>query len=532
MQRTKIRAAILAAALLGALAPAVPHVRARQARATFPATAIYAGTAQGKVFRSTDGGDSWQEADSGLPALAITAIAVAPGGTNRVYLGTQGGGTFVTSDGGKTWRTNDGGDAGLARASVRAMVVDPFDGSYVFVLTAPGFVYTSSDGGLDWSRHALGGNGAPTSLGISPERPMTLLAGTASGAEISTDGGYTWQAVTGIKAGVRVNGFAFSANDAHVAYAATSDGVYAAFNGGQGWGPVNHTQRGMAIQSVAVDPQDDTSVIAGGSDGTIYRSTDGGVTWNSGTDTNGASANALTFVPGNPNGIIAATSDGSTLYASSDGGSTWQSATFAATSTDSVISIGGTERGSLPTDPVDAPPVSATVKYFPQSHHTVRDNFLYIYQHYGGLKLFGLPLTEQFNQDGQKVQYFERVEFILQSRTLVFFYDLGDSVTADRYFPTVPSFKSTGTRMYFSSTHHSLAGRFLTYWKAHDGENTFGDPISEPFYEQNGDGTGRQYLVQYFDAARMEYHPELAGTAFEVSLGLLGQQVLKQRGWL
>jgi hypothetical protein len=60
----------------------------------------------------------------------------------------------------------------------------------------------------------------------------------------------------------------------------------------------------------------------------------------------------------------------------------------------------------------------------------------------------------------------------------------------------------------------------------------FGLPISEPFHAQNGDGTGRAYLVQYFKNARLEYHPELAGTSYVVSVGLLGREALERRGWL
>jgi hypothetical protein len=37
---------------------------------------------------------------------------------------------------------------------------------------------------------------------------------------------------------------------------------------------------------------------------------------------------------------------------------------------------------------------------------------------------------------------------------------------------------------------------------------------------------GREYIVQYFERRRMEYHPENAGTSFEILLGLLGRDVL------
>jgi hypothetical protein len=37
--------------------------------------------------------------------------------------------------------------------------------------------------------------------------------------------------------------------------------------------------------------------------------------------------------------------------------------------------------------------------------------------------------------------------------------------------------------------------------------------------------------VQWFEQGRLEYHPELAGTRYEVELGLVGLQALRQRGW-
>ena len=57
-------------------------------------------------------------------------------------------------------------------------------------------------------------------------------------------------------------------------------------------------------------------------------------------------------------------------------------------------------------------------------------------------------------------------------------------------------------------------------------------PISEVLIEGNNDGTGRRYRLQWFENARLEYHPELAGTRYVMELGLLGLQVLEQRGWL
>ena len=59
----------------------------------------------------------------------------------------------------------------------------------------------------------------------------------------------------------------------------------------------------------------------------------------------------------------------------------------------------------------------------------------------------------------------------------------------------------------------------------------FGEPISEMFTEQNGDGSGRRYQMQWFQKARLELHPENRDRNYRVLLGLLGPQALRERGW-
>jgi hypothetical protein len=129
------------------------------------------------------------------------------------------------------------------------------------------------------------------------------------------------------------------------------------------------------------------------------------------------------------------------------------------------------------------------------------------------------------------VQYTDR--FLLQlSGGRVVTAPLGRLLTAGRSFPTVPEVASTPTRLYFTSTGHRLSGRFLSYWRANAGGILLGAPIAEPTREGNGDGSGRTYLVQWFERGRLEYHPELAGTRYEVEIGLASRQALQQRGWL
>jgi len=87
-------------------------------------------------------------------------------------------------------------------------------------------------------------------------------------------------------------------------------------------------------------------------------------------------------------------------------------------------------------------------------------------------------------------------------------------------------------RLYVAATGHSLAGRFLAYWRAHGGAALLGAPLSEVVVEGNGDNTGRRYPTQWFARGRLEYHAEHAGGRYAVELGLLGVEALRQRGWL
>jgi hypothetical protein len=84
--------------------------------------------------------------------------------------------------------------------------------------------------------------------------------------------------------------------------------------------------------------------------------------------------------------------------------------------------------------------------------------------------------------------------------------------------------------IYFPQTGHTLRGVFARYWQQNGNLAIYGYPISEVFTEVNPDDN-QTYQVQYFERARMEWRPELAGARSEVLLGLLGNELLRARGW-
>ena len=159
-------------------------------------------------------------------------------------------------------------------------------------------------------------------------------------------------------------------------------------------------------------------------------------------------------------------------------------------------------------------------QYFAPTGRTVSGDFLSTYEQYG-LDRLGYPLSDEETENGTKVQYFERVRMeyhpeLLAAGYNVLFTRLGASISEGSQFNSVAPFASTANRAYFRETSHSLAEPFLSYWNKNGSVNLFGYPISEPI-EQDG------MTVQWFERARMEYHPELANKGTAIQLTLLGK---------
>ncbi len=172
--------------------------------------------------------------------------------------------------------------------------------------------------------------------------------------------------------------------------------------------------------------------------------------------------------------------------------------------------------------------------YFPQTGHNVGLAIKRFYDAHGGLDIFGLPLTEVFVEDGMMVQYFERARFELHPELPQEFYVsltlLGRHFTDGRPEPEFQWLAAGpgGERHFYPESGHSLGGAFESFWQRRGGLAAFGYPVSEEFTEVNPID-GMPYLVQYFERARFELHPENAATPYEVMLGQLGRQFLEQR---
>lgn len=174
-------------------------------------------------------------------------------------------------------------------------------------------------------------------------------------------------------------------------------------------------------------------------------------------------------------------------------------------------------------------------RFFTETGHNLTGLFREYWEQNGGLARFGLPLCEEWPEDGHTVQYFERARFelvpaIREAGARIQLGLLGSLLTAGRaetVFQPVASLENTDNLLFFKETGHTVQGEFKAYWEANGGLAGLGLPLSQEFEELNP-ADSKPYTTQYFERARLEYNP--ANRQFQ--LGLLGLQLLKQRGWL
>jgi hypothetical protein len=149
-------------------------------------------------------------------------------------------------------------------------------------------------------------------------------------------------------------------------------------------------------------------------------------------------------------------------------------------------------------------------KYYYETEHYVCGKFLEYYSSQGDLEIFGYPLSEAYYDPDLEleVQYFQnsRIEYHPENSE-PYNMLLGLLVDdLDIWFPPAPEEKvpriNNDLHHYFSETGHLVEYVFFDYFRAKGGLDIFGYPRSEYMLE---DGN----IVQYFQRARMEYHPEI-----------------------
>ncbi len=173
---------------------------------------------------------------------------------------------------------------------------------------------------------------------------------------------------------------------------------------------------------------------------------------------------------------------------------------------------------------------SGDSRIFAETGKGVRGPFLNHWTRNGGLALYGFPISGELLEtlgDGKVylVQYFERARFEYHPQNTAP-YDVLLGQFGRQLHPLYPPVPDCRCGRFFAETGHNVVGGFLTFWEAHGGLAQFGYPITDQVTEtlENGE----KYTVQWFERARLEYHPKNVAP-YDIQLGQFGRQIYTER---
>jgi photosystem II stability/assembly factor-like uncharacterized protein len=325
---------------------------------------FYFGGVNGGVWRTTNGGQSWNNITDGKTDISsVGAMAIAPSDPNVIYVGTGesqlredltfGTGVYRSTDAGSTWSR-----LGLLDShQIADIIVDPRDPDRVYVAAmghafgpnAERGVFRTLDGGKTWKKILfINDSTGANDLSIDPSNPRIMYAsmykfqrtpwsmlsgGGRSGIWKTLDGGDTWTELTfrpGIpntllgKIGIDVS----PANPRRV-YASieapdSSGGIFRSDDAGDTWERMNTDARfwvrSWYYSQVTADPQNENTVYVMNLG--VFRSIDGGKTFSRVRVPHG-DTHAMWIDPKDNKRMINSNDGGGTI--SFDAGATWSS---------------------------------------------------------------------------------------------------------------------------------------------------------------------------------------------------------------
>jgi photosystem II stability/assembly factor-like uncharacterized protein len=317
----------------------------------------YAATAAGGVWKSVNGGGTWESIFDDQPISSIGSIEVAPSDPNVVWVGSgeanirgnvaEGNGIYRSTDAGETWE-----HVWTAEGQIGTIAVHPKDPDVAFAAVlgspfGPGperGVLRTTDGGKTWQKVLYKDQDTGASdVCFHPSNPRILYAGLwqtrrfpwgmtsggpGSGLYVSRDGGDTWKQLEGKglpegiwgRVGVRV-----AASEPKRVYAlieAEKGGLFRSDNGGKKWTRVSASrgiqQRAWYYSTLTVDPTN--ADVVWFPQVSMLKTEDGGKTIHSAKG-GGWDYHDVWIDPNNTKRIIIGSDGGVSL--SRDGGETW-----------------------------------------------------------------------------------------------------------------------------------------------------------------------------------------------------------------
>ena len=284
-----------------------------------PEGTLFAGAAEGGIFRSTDGGDTWAPASEGLPVSqenTLPSTLVLTQDANTLYAGTNDG-LFYSTNGGDSWQqlAHFQGEIGISEVA--------FIGDTLYIgRSTEESVFFSNDNGKSWTQidSGLTGRGGPilfasgTTLFAQMRRYVfRLRAGEKSWTRLAIED--PW------KKTIAESDIAAFAVSGEVLYAATADdGLFRSTDMGSRWKSIKPKAMQEFDGELAVLGNTVFCIDSGSPDGQVFRSTDAGNSWTM-FNTNLTNQYIFSVAVLSEKTLYVGTSNG--VFRSTDGGESW-----------------------------------------------------------------------------------------------------------------------------------------------------------------------------------------------------------------
>ncbi len=298
----------------------------RDARTWYAGTEDQVAAASG-LYRTRDAGITWTQLP-GLRGIAVWSLAIWSENPQIIAAGAADG-LYLTRDGGDSWRKISP-DSNRDLRPVVSLAFHPVDSRILYAGTTH-LPWLTMDGGVSWQSIHSGmlDDSDVFSIHVDPQRPQTVFSSACSGAYRSLNGGRLWTRMATPRGAFRTYLVTQNPRRRTSIFAATSAGLLKSDNGGAIWRKVSPE----AVKSIAFDPFDASRIYAASSTGGLLRSTDGGETFRE--SSRGLGNHNLIGLLGSDRALFTNSvyeAAGGGLYRSDDFGATWRRISAAGTS--------------------------------------------------------------------------------------------------------------------------------------------------------------------------------------------------------
>ena len=209
---------------------------------------IYVSMKNAGIYKSIDGGSSWQPSQNGLESKSTQSLVIDPNNPKILFAGVTQGGVYKTEDGGANWRAMNNGIDIKGLEIISHVLMDPGNSQHLWYTNS----FTPSQNAVLYETLNSGESWQQIMTSNCPDRAVDIAVHPQNNQEL----------IAGLQTGTACEG-----------------GVYLSADGGRAWGKIG--LQGNTIDWVAISRAQDNSglIYAYTRDGQLFGSSDQGKTW-------------------------------------------------------------------------------------------------------------------------------------------------------------------------------------------------------------------------------------------------------------